>query len=281
MALLDGNVTLITGGGSGLGRAIVDRFVGEGARIGVLERSKDKAAQLEADFAGKVVVTVGDVTSADDNAAAVGAVLEAHGRLDTFIGNAGLWDFGKPLLDLPLDSLSTAFDELYSVNVKGCLLGARASVDALRQSHGSMIFTLSNAAFHAGGGGPLYVSSKHAIVGVVAQLAWELQNEVRVNGVAPGAMATDLRGLPSLGQDQTSFAMLIDSMGGEEGFAQKIGTSFLPTPDDYVMGYVLLASRESRMTNGAILQMHGMLGAPPRPSDGGTTQGGAADGARR
>lgn len=266
MALLDNNVTLITGGGSGLGRAIVSRFVQEGAKVAVLERSKDKAAQLEADFGEAVRVTVGDVTVPEDNAAAVAATLDAFGRLDTFIGNAGLWDFGKSLLELPLDSLGTSFDELYSVNVKGYLLGARASVDALRASQGSMIFTLSNAAFHAGGGGPLYVSSKHAIVGLIAQLAWELENEVRVNGVAPGAMATDLRGLPSLGQDQTSFSVLIDSMGGTEGFAKMIGKSFFPSPDDYVMGYVLLASGESRMTNGAILQMHGMLGAPAKPS---------------
>src|SRR5439155_21402707 len=197
--------------------------------------------------------------------AAVANTIKAFGKLDTFIGNAGLWDFGTSLVNLPLEALGTAFDDLYGVNVKGYLLGARAAVEALRESEGSMIFTLSNAAFFAGGGGPLYVSSKHAVVGLIAQLAWELENEVRVNGVAPGAMSTDLRGSPSLGQDQTSFGALIDSMGGGEGFAKMMGKTFFPTPEDYVMGYVLLASRESRTTNGAILQMHGMLSAPSKP----------------
>jgi 2,3-dihydroxy-2,3-dihydrophenylpropionate dehydrogenase/cis-2,3-dihydrobiphenyl-2,3-diol dehydrogenase len=265
VGILDNNSTLITGGGSGLGHAIVARFTKEGANVGVLERSPEKAEQLEAKFGSAVNVTVGDVRSAEDNAAAVANTVNAFGKLDTFIGNAGLWDFGTSLINLPLETLGAAFDDLYGVNVKGYLLGARASVDALRESDGSMIFTLSNAAFYAGGGGPLYVSSKHAIVGLIAQLAWELENEVRVNGVAPGAMSTDLRGVPSLGQDQTSFGTLIDSMGGGEGFAKMIGKTFFPTPDDYVMGYVLLASRESRTTNGAILQMHGMLSAPAKP----------------
>ena len=265
MAVLSGNVTLVTGGGSGMGRAIVERFLTEGARVGVLERSPEKAAALEADFGDGVAVVVGDVTSPADNAAAVARTVDVFGRLDTFIGNAGLWDFGASLSDTPIEKLDTAFSELFAVNVKGYLLGAKASVEALKASGGSMIFTLSNAAYHAGGGGALYVASKHAVVGLIAQLAWELEDEVRVNGVAPGGMSTDLRGLGSLGHEQ-SFGALIDSIGGDDAFAAMIGKKYFPTPADYVMGYVLLASGGSRATNGTVLQMHGMLGAPPRPA---------------
>ena len=116
--------------------------------------SSEKAAALEADFGDDVVVTVGAVTTGEGNSAAVAATTERFGKLDTFIGNAGVWDFGAALTDTTLDTFETAFDELYSVNVKGYLLGAKASLEALRASGGSMIFTLSNAAFHAGGGGP-------------------------------------------------------------------------------------------------------------------------------
>jgi len=264
MGVLDGNVTLITGGGSGLGRAIVERFVQEGARVGVVERSADKAARITSDLGDAVAVTVGDVTSAADNVRAVESTLAAFGRLDTFIGNAGLWDFGTALADLSIDAVGGAFDELFGVNVKGYLLGARASVDALRDSGGSMIFTLSNAAFLAGGGGPLYVAAKHAVVGLVRQLAYELEDEVRVNGVAPGIMATDLRGVPSLGQDATSFGTMLEEMGGGEELAKKAGKRFFPVPEDYVMGYVLLASSGSRTTTGAVFEMHGMLSPPPK-----------------
>ena len=263
MGSLNGNVTLLTGGGSGLGRAIVERFVREGAKVGVLERSEEKAKQLMADFGPDVSVVVGDVTSPQDNADAVAATIDAFGRLDTFIGNAGLWDFQASLVDTPLDALGPAFDELYGVNVKGYLLGARASVDALRASEGGIIFTLSNAAFYAGGGGALYVSAKHAVRGLVIQLAYELEGEVRVNGVAPGVMASDLRGVSSLGQEM-SFGALLDSMGGGEALAKQSGRKFFPVAEDYVGGYVLLASSDARTTTGTVLEMHGMLGAPPK-----------------
>jgi len=264
MALLEDNVTLITGGGSGLGRAIIVRFAEEGARVGVLERDADKAKQLTADFGNSVHVMVGDVTSAADNERAVAETVEAFGKLDTFIGNAGLWDFNAPLESTSTETLAKAFDQLYSVNVKGFVLGARASVGALRESNGGMIFTLSNAAFLPGGGGALYVSSKHAGVGLVRQLAYELEGEVRVNAVAPGGMSTDLRGLPALNQEGMSFGSVIDSMGGPAALAEKVGRKFFPEPEDYVMGYVVLASSESRTTTGSIFQMHGMISPPPR-----------------
>jgi NAD(P)-dependent dehydrogenase (short-subunit alcohol dehydrogenase family) len=262
MSKLANNVTLITGAGSGLGRAVLVRFLTEGARVGVLEHCPQKAAQLEAEFGDAVAVTVGDVGSAADNAAAVAATISAFGRLDTFIGNAGVWDFATSLREVPLESYSEAFDQLFHVNVKGLVLGARASLEALLESAGSMIFTLSNGAFFAGGGGALYVASKHAIRGLIAQLAWELQGQVRVNGVAPGAMSTDLGGVAALGQQNFSLHNLIVSLGGEAGFAKLIGRSHVPLPDDYVAAYVLLASNESSTTTGAVFEMHGMLGAP-------------------
>lgn len=69
-----------------------------------------------------------------------------------------------------------------------------------RQHH----FTLSNAAWYPGGGGPLYTASKHAATGLIRQLAYELAPKVRVNGVGPCGMATDLRGPQALGQSDTS-----------------------------------------------------------------------------
>lgn len=114
------------------------------------------------------------------------------------MGNAGVWDFNTRLEKMDLAQLDASFDELFGVNVKGYLLAARAAAEALRASSGSMIFTLSNASFHAGGGGPLYVASKHAGLGLVRQLAFEFAPQVRVNAVAPGGTATALRGPASL-----------------------------------------------------------------------------------
>lgn len=74
----------------------------------------------------------------------------------------------------------------------------------LRKTGGSMIFTASIAGLNSGGGGVLYTASKHAVVGMIRQLAAELGPDIRVNGVAPGGTLTDLRGLVSLGQDGRS-----------------------------------------------------------------------------
>jgi NAD(P)-dependent dehydrogenase (short-subunit alcohol dehydrogenase family) len=78
--------------------------------------------------------------------------LDAFGQLDVFVGNAGLWDFNRPLLGSSIEDTARGFDELFAVNVKGYLLGARAAAEALRETRGSMIFTLSNASFFPAGG---------------------------------------------------------------------------------------------------------------------------------
>jgi 2,3-dihydroxy-2,3-dihydrophenylpropionate dehydrogenase len=114
-------------------------------------------------------------------------VLDRFGRLDCFIGNAAIWDHGATLIGRGGEELERGFDELFAINVKGYLLGAKAAAQALIASEGSIIFTLSNSAFYPGGGGPLYTASKHAGVGLVRQLAYELAPKVRVNAVAPAA----------------------------------------------------------------------------------------------
>ncbi|MRE27212.1 SDR family NAD(P)-dependent oxidoreductase, partial [Klebsiella quasipneumoniae] len=106
------------------------------------------------------------------------------------IGNAGIWDHNASLVNTPAETLETGFHELFNVNVLGYLLGAKACAPALIASEGSMIFTLSNAAWYPGGGGPLYTASKHAATGLIRQLAYELAPKVRVNGVGPCGMAS-------------------------------------------------------------------------------------------
>lgn len=249
MGALEGQVALITGGGSGLGRALVERFIAEGARVGVLERSAEKVAQLSADFADAVVAVGGDVRSLADNERAVAETVARFGRLDCFIGNAAVWDHGASLLDLPADRLPEAFDELFAINVKGYLLGAKAAAGALIRSEGSIIFTLSNSAFYPGGGGPLYTASKHAGVGLVRQLAYELAPKVRVNAVAPSGMASDLRGPQALGQQDTR---IMDSRS-PEAIRAILPLQFFPAPADFTGPFVMLASRTDNRTLSGVM----------------------------
>jgi NAD(P)-dependent dehydrogenase (short-subunit alcohol dehydrogenase family) len=163
--------------------------------------------------------------------------------------------------DLSDGKLNEAYDELFGVNVKGCLFGAKAALTELRKTGGSMIFTASIAGPNSGGGGVLYTASKHAVVGMIRQLAAELGPDIRVNGVAPCGTITDLRGLVSLGEDgRSQFA--------NPGLAERIASGNpLRTalmPDDLAGAYVFLASRRNaRGITGSIVTVDAgaMLGS--------------------
>lgn len=99
MGWLDGRVALVTGGGSGIGLAVVERFLAEGAQVAVLDRSKDNIEELKYRHPGMVAL-VGDVTVFGDNQQAVATTVSAFGKLDVFVGNAGIFDYFAPLLSL-------------------------------------------------------------------------------------------------------------------------------------------------------------------------------------
>jgi len=269
MGWLDGQVVLVTGGGSGIGRAVVARFVEEGARVGVMERVAARAEQVCTDFGAVVIGVAGDVSRIDDNRRAVAETVAAFGRLDVFVGNAGIFDVYASFADLSDDKLSEACDELFGVNVKGCLFGAKAALPELRKTGGSIILTASVAGLNSGGGGVLYTASKHAVVGIVRELAAELGPDIRVNGVAPGGTMTDLRGLVSLGDDDRSqFA--------NPGIAERLRAGnplrTVLTPEDLAGAYVFLASRRNaRGITGSIVTVDaGAMLRLPRRSEGTT-----------
>lgn len=257
MKWLEGKVALVTGGGSGLGKAIVEHFIDQGAKVGVLEKSPDRALALETAFTADVCVVAGDVRSLSDNRTAVAETVRKFGKLDIFVGNAGIWDWRVQLADIPDDDLADAFDEIMGVNVKGYLNGVKAALPELVRNRGAVILTLSNAACYVDGGGPLYTASKHAVVGLVRELAHELAPHVRVNGVAPGALATDLRGAEALHQQDQS----LDEVPFEDICRELYPLGRLPRPREYTGAYLLLASAEyAGSTTGIIINCDGGIG---------------------
>jgi NAD(P)-dependent dehydrogenase (short-subunit alcohol dehydrogenase family) len=197
---------------------------------------------LRADFGDAVVGIAGDVAQLADNKRAVAETVRAFGRLDIFVGNAGIFDVYAKLADFDDDKLSNAYDELFGVNVKGVIFGAKAALPELTKTAGCMVFTASVAGFNSGGGGALYTASKHAVVGLIRQLAVELGPGIRVNGVAPGGTMTDLRGLQSLGNDdRSSFA--VPGMADQLRAHNPLHIAL--EPPDIAGAYVFLASRTS------------------------------------
>ena len=257
MPNLQGNAVLITGGATGIGRAIVRHFASEGARLCVMCISDDQADSLRDEFGGQVATTIGDVRNLKDNQKAVALTEERFGRLDTFIGNAGVWDFITPLEQQPADQIESVCDDIFGINVKGYALGAYACLPALRKSKGSIIFTASSSSFFTGGGGPLYVASKHAVIGLIKQLAKEVAPDVRVNGVAPGGTITNLSGCPSSQHAGAHMSEIQDIGPLIEGMTP---LGFAAEPEDHVPLYAMLACRESSkyMTGTAVLSDGGI-----------------------
>jgi 2,3-dihydroxy-2,3-dihydrophenylpropionate dehydrogenase len=269
---LEGYVALVTGGGSGIGAAVAQRFVTEGASVVVMGRDQAKLdavvkASTEPD---RMSTFAGDVRSAEDLARAVANTVDRFGRLDTLIPNAGLWDFQRHLTRLSAEQLSASFDEVFAVNVKGYLLAAHAAWPELVKTRGSIVMTLSNASFYVNGGGPVYTASKHACLGLMKELAYELAPKVRVNGVACGGMNTDLRGPESLDLSARSIA---------SSFAKRDATTPPPPiplhdsstdPRDFTGPYVLLASRDqSGPVTGHAISVDGGMGVRGFRSDAG------------
>lgn len=253
MGWLDGQVALVTGGGSGIGRAVVERYVEEGAQVAVMDRVAGRGEELRARFGDKVTAISGDVSRLDDNKRAVAETVAAFGRLDIFVGNAGLLDGFLRLADLAEASIAAACDELFAVNVKGCILGAKAALHELGKSKGCMIFTASGAGFTSAGGGVIYTASKHAVIGIIRQLAVELGPNIRVNGVAPGGTMTDLRSVAALQlEDRSQF----DLPGAAERIAAGNPLQIALDPADLAGAFVFLASRaNARGITGSVVSV--------------------------
>lgn len=243
---LANKVALITGSASGLGHAVARRFLDEGARIICLDRRPTSLSEVASDEHWGSVL--GDVRLAADHERAVELALTRFGRLDVLVANAGIYDNRRSFRSLSPAELDSGFDELFAINVKGYMHAALAAADALRQSRGSIIFTSSVSGSHAGFGGALYVSAKHAVNGLTRQLALELAPEIRVNAIAPGFVPTGLSGIEVLGQAR--------SIGGPAASDQLLQS--IAGPDDYAGAYVFLASDEAALiVTGSVLSVDG------------------------
>lgn len=260
MGWLEGDVVCVTGGGSGLGAAVARRCLAEGAQVAVVDFMPQKVAALQEEFGDRALALQGDVRSFADIQRAHDAILERYGKITALVGTQGVWDGNIALSKLTPEEIEKAYTEVFDVNVKGYLVTARVFAETLKANGGNIVLTLSNASFSADGGGIFYTAAKHAGVGLVRQLAFELAPEIRVNAVAPsGIQESDLRGPKALGlhgRSQTDRPLEAKIEGAKRFFPLK----FLASADDYASLYVLLASpKHSKvMTGDVVLADQGM-----------------------
>jgi NAD(P)-dependent dehydrogenase (short-subunit alcohol dehydrogenase family) len=263
MGWLEGEVALVTGGGSGIGRGVVDRFVEEGARVAVVDIVEERLEDVREQHGDAVIGVNADVLTVEGNERAVRETVAAFGKLDTFVANAGLGDAFRELIDIPVDSVAATYDEIFDLNVKAVILGARVAVTELARSGGNFIVTLSNSSFYPDGGGVMYIASKHAAVGIVRQLAHEWAPVIRVNGVAPGATKTDIRMPASFGLDEHGQRIRTHTHPSNADAAVEavVPLAYHADPADHSGAYVVIASRrDGRVVTGAVFETDAGIG---------------------
>jgi 3-oxoacyl-[acyl-carrier protein] reductase len=245
---LNGKAVLITGSSTGIGAAAAVAFGANGARVAVhYHRSKTEAEKVAAQIekaGGKAMVISGDVAQSAVCKQLVGSTVQAFGRIDLLVNNAGAL-VERIAIEAITDEL---FDRVVSVNVRSAMACIAAAVPHMRkQGGGNIINVTSVAARHGGGpGASLYAGSKGFISTATRALAKELvKDNIRVNAVAPGIIYTPFH-------DRYSTPQLLESL------KSTIPMNRIGTPDECSGAFLYLASDQlSGYVTGQILEVNG------------------------
>lgn len=245
---LKDKVIVVTGASSGMGRAIVERYVREGAKVVAVARRKerlDELAESLKDEAGQVVVFQGDVSRREDNEAMIDLAVSEFGRLDVLVNNAGVMDDMGPIGDLT----DEMYEKVMTVNTYGPMCAMRKAVQVFLQqgNGGNIINVVSEGAFHSCAGA-VYCASKAALVSYTKNTAYMYMPQgIRCNAIAPGGIATEI-----------STSMGRPNMNGYGRVQAVLGCAPEPGTGEQIAGVAtFLASDDSSYVNGDILMVDG------------------------
>jgi len=256
VSLLGGSA-FVTGGGSGIGRAIAQALAAQGAAVGILDLlpdgGKDAVAAITSS-GGRATFAQGDVSRWDDVDRAVGSAVRELGPLGIMVNAAGILDGYQPA-----DAMTPAlWERVVGIDLTGTFFGSkRALAEMLPRGRGRIINIASVAGLVGSGGGPAYTASKHGVVGLTKQLAVTYAGRgVTINAIGPGAIQTGLRANSTriLGADAPEML----GVGGDEAAVRAVTPAGRRgTLEEVAAAACYLASEEANYVTGHTLVIDG------------------------
>lgn len=249
MGRLDGKVAIVTGAGSGIGRAVAILFAKEGAKAVVNCRTAEtgeETVRMIREAGGEAIFVKADVSKAEDVKNMINTTIDTYGELNVLCNNAGIDKPGAPVVECTEES----FDKIIATNLRGVFLGMKYAIpEMLKTGGGSIINTSSMAADVGVRGHAPYCASKGGIVSLsrVVALEYATQN-IRVNCINPGPIATPLQ----LAAQDPEF---------RRAYLAAIPQGRLGTPEEVAYIALFLASGESSLITGQALVADGGLEA--------------------
>lgn len=244
----ENKVAVVTGGGSGIGRAVAQKLAKEGANViivGRTEASLKETAQAD----DKIIYVVGDITKDETIEKIMSTVQDKYGRLDILVNNAG-WCPVQPITEITIAD----YDKAFSLDVRALVNMTIHALPFIRKAKGNILNLSSVGATHRSQNLSMYVGAKAAVENFTRVWALELAEEgVRVNAIAPGAIRTNIWNVTELSDE--------DAKKHEEGIDSTIPCHRFGTPDEIANVAAFLVSDEASYVNGAIYAVDGGMGA--------------------
>lgn len=240
MGRLKDKVCVVTGAGSGIGRAIAVAMLAE---AGIVE-----GIDLAGDPKGEPAINVGDVSDPESIQEAISGIHERHGRVDVLVNCAGMWAPGTIM-----STEESTWERVFDTNVKGTFLASRAVILHMeRQREGSIVNIASNYALVGGRNAAAYTASKGAVLALTRAMALDhARAGIRVNCVCPGTIDTPMIREPMRSMTPTQ----VEEITTSRIVRHPIGR--IGTPEEIAPGVVYLASDESSFVTGAVLPIDG------------------------